>query len=126
MRRFEKHNVLVTGAGTGIGFGICRSFAKEGATVALNDIDVKLAKEAAARINREIGQEVVHPYGCNIADVGMIREMVKDFTGKVGGLHITVANAGITNYGPFLSYTPESFDTLTSVNMRGSYFTAQA
>lgn len=126
MKRFFKQNVLVTGAGTGIGFGICRSFALEGASVALNDKDENLANEAADRINKETGAHSVHPYGCNVADVQQVRAMVKDFTAKVGGLHIAVVNAGITNYGPFLTYTPEAFDMLTSVNMRGSYFTAQA
>lgn len=39
---------------------------------------------------------------------------------------MAVANAGLTNFGEFLTYTPEAFDRLTSVNLRGSFFTAQA
>jgi NAD(P)-dependent dehydrogenase (short-subunit alcohol dehydrogenase family) len=39
---------------------------------------------------------------------------------------VAVANAELTNFGEFLSYTPEAFDRLTSVNLRGSCFTAQA
>jgi 3-oxoacyl-[acyl-carrier protein] reductase len=39
---------------------------------------------------------------------------------------VAVANAGITNYGEFLDYSVEAFDRLTAVNLRGSYFTAQA
>jgi 3-oxoacyl-[acyl-carrier protein] reductase len=126
MKRFENKNVLVTGAGSGIGFGICRHFASEGAIVALNDKNATLAKESAARINQELGSQQVYPYACDIADVEAVRTMVKDFADTYNGLHVLVANAGITNYGAFLTYTPEAFDTLTSVNMRGSYFSAQA
>jgi 3-oxoacyl-[acyl-carrier protein] reductase len=58
--------------------------------------------------------------------VQAIRAMVADFVGKAGRLDVTVANAGLTNFGEFLTYTPEAFDRLTGVNLRGSYFTAQA
>lgn len=126
MKRFENKNVLVTGAGSGIGFGICRHFASEGAIVALNDKNEVLAKEAATKINNEIGEQRVFPYACDIANVEEVRKMVKEFASTHKGLHVLVANAGITNYGAFLTYTPEAFDTLTSVNMRGSYFSAQA
>jgi glucose 1-dehydrogenase len=124
--RFHTYTVLVTGAGSGIGFGICRQFAQQGATVALNDVHPKLAEEAAARINAEVGAERVYPYSGNVANVTQIREIIADFSGRFNGLDVVVANAGITNYGEFLTYSPESFDTLTSVNLRGTYFTAQA
>jgi 3-oxoacyl-[acyl-carrier protein] reductase len=126
MKRFENKNVLVTGAGSGIGFGVCRHFAQEGAIVALNDKNEALANEAATRINKEIGVQRVYPCACDIANVEAVRKMVNEFASTHKGLHVLVANAGITNYGAFLTYTPEAFDTLTSVNMRGSYFSAQA
>src|SRR5260370_40998927 len=52
--------------------------------------------------------------------------MCQRFVDTAGRLDIAIANAGITNYGAFLTYTPEAFDGLTSVNLRGSFFTAQA
>jgi 3-oxoacyl-[acyl-carrier protein] reductase len=61
-----------------------------------------------------------------VSDVAAVRQMVAGAAERFGGLDIVVANAGITNYGSFLDYTPEAFDRLTSVNLRGSYFTAQA
>jgi 3-oxoacyl-[acyl-carrier protein] reductase len=51
--------------------------------------------------------------------------MCQRFVDSAGRLDIAVANAGITNYGEFLTTTPEAFDRLTSVNLRGSFFTAQ-
>lgn len=56
MGKFPNKGVVVTGAGSGIGFEICREFALEGATVALNDIDAELAGRAAAKINAEVGK----------------------------------------------------------------------
>ncbi len=126
MSRFEGKSVLVTGAGVGIGCEICREFALEGANVALNDINGALANKSAAAINREAGREAVYAYGCDVADVAAVRAMFADFVAKVGRLDVAVANAGLTNFGEFLTYTPEAFDRLTSVNLRGSYFTAQA
>ena len=126
MGKFNEKAVVVTGAGVGIGYEICRRFAAEGAYVALNDIDAALANKAAAAINQEVGREAVTPYGLDVADVEAVRAMFTEFSGKFGRLDVAVANAGLTNFGEFLTYTPEAFDRLTSVNLRGSYFTAQA
>jgi glucose 1-dehydrogenase len=119
-------SVIVTGAGIGIGYALARSFAHSGARVALNDLDGAVAERAAQTINAEIGAERVTAYGLDVADVAAVRKMVAEAAERFGGLEVVVANAGITNYGSFLDYTPEAFDRLTSVNLRGSYFTAQA
>jgi glucose 1-dehydrogenase len=123
---YSGKTVIVTGAGVGIGYALGRSFAQAGANVALNDLDSALAERAAQAINAEIGAQRVVPYGLDVSDVGAVRQMVADVANRFGGLDIVIANAGLTNYGGFLEYTPEAFDRLTSVNLRGSYFTAQA
>ena len=125
MSAFSGKAVLVTGAGTGIGYTLCHAFASAGATVALNDIDPTLCQRAAQQINGTLGAERVHPYACDVADVEAVRSMFQRFVDAVGQLDIAIANAGITSYGAFLTFTPEAFDRLTSVNMRGSFFTAQ-
>jgi glucose 1-dehydrogenase len=122
----SRTGVLVTGAGVGIGYALARRFAQAGARVALNDLDLALAERAAAAINAETSAGRVVPYGLDVADVGAVRQMVADADARFGGLEVVIANAGLTNYGGFLDYTPEAFDRLTSVNLRGSYFTAQS
>jgi glucose 1-dehydrogenase len=124
--RFDGKAVLVTGAGLGIGFALCRHFAELGATVGLNDISEEVARKAARRINDRLGEQRVHPYGGDVADVSRVRVIVDDLADRQGRLDVAVANAGITNYGEFLDYTEEAFDRVTAVNLRGSYFTAQA
>ncbi len=126
MSDFRGKSVIVTGAGLGIGFTLCKAFALAGAWVALNDVQEELAQTAADRINSEIGEKRVTPYACDVSDVSATREVITSFAAQHQRLDVVVANAGITNYGAFLDYTPEAFERLVSVNLRGSYFTAQA
>lgn len=125
MGKYDHKTILVTGAGQGIGYGLCEAFAQEGAVVGLNDINGELAQKSAARINALVGDERVIPYTCDVSNVEAVRAMFDEFVRRTGRLDIAIANAGITNYGRFLDYTPEAFDRLMSVNLRGSYFTAQ-
>ncbi len=124
--RFENKTVFVTGAGQGIGCGICRAFAQHGAHVALNDYDADLARRAASTINDEIGAARVTAFPGDAADVNTTTSAINAFADQHGGLDIVVANAGITRYMPFLESTPDVFDRITAVNLRGTYFTAQA
>lgn len=126
MGKFRERAVVVTGAGLGIGCHLCEKFAEAGAVVALNDIDEGLSRRAAATINEALQAERVFPYALDVADVAAVNKMVDEFADTHGRLDIVVANAGLTNYGAFLEYTPEDFDRLTSVNLRGTYFTAQS
>ena len=118
--------MIVTGAGHGIGYGLCRAFAEKGAKVALNDIDGDTAQQAADRINRGLSVDAVTPYVCDVADVEAVRGMVADVVRRHGRLDVAIANAGLSHFGRFLDYSPEAFDRVTAVNLRGTYFTAQA
>lgn len=126
MSNFSGKAVLVTGAGSGIGYALCKAFADAGAIVALNDINNTLCQQAAQRINSELMIERVHAYTGDVADVEVIRAISRQFAEMTGRLDIVIANAGVTNYGEFLTYTPEAFDRLMGINLRGSFFTAQA
>ena len=125
-QNFKDKTVFVTGAGAGIGYALCLAFARAGAIVALNDIDGSLTQKAAQQINAEVGAEQVYPYGFDVADAAVTQQAIHDFAAKTGRLDIVIANAGVTNYRSFLDYTPEAFDRLIGINLRGAYFTAQA
>lgn len=123
---FENYSVLVTGAGRGIGYGICKAFARAGAHVALNDIDAVVAQKAADAINADVEREAVTPYALDVADVTALREMIHTIAEQRGRLDVVIANAGLSHYGRFLEYSPDAFDRVTAVNLRGTFFTAQA
>jgi len=120
---FLGKTAIVTGAGQGIGFEICRQLALRGARVILNDIDNKLAESAAASITKEGGRCTA--IAGDSADLQVIQLMVQEAVAQSGRLNIVIANAGITLFGDFLSYTPESFYKVLQVNLGGSFFLAQ-
>src|SRR3954452_4705874 len=122
---FESKASIVTGAGQGIGFEICRQLAAEGANVILNDADQALCDQAVEAINNGAKGKCISLAG-DCSDLAFIKKMVDTAVTEFGRLDISVANAGITLFGDFLTYTPESFFRVMQVNLGGTFFLAQA
>ena len=101
---FEGSVAIVTGAGQGIGFEICRQLAAQGASVLLNDVDESLAAEAAAKIKKQGGNCIA--LAGDAGDPLFISSMVETAVQHFGQLTIVIANAGITLFGEFLDYAP--------------------
>lgn len=122
--KFKGSVAIVTGAGQGIGFEICRQLAAEGASVLLNDVDESLASDAAADICKQGGSCIA--MAGDAGDPAFISSMVEKAVQQFGQLTIVIANAGITLFGDFLDYNPESFYKVLHTNLGGSFFLAQS
>ena len=123
--RFEKKVAIITGGGQGIGFEIARQLAHEGAHVLINDLDADLVNNAILRIQSEtyyICSALVGDSG----DITFVQSMVDMAKVKFGRLDIVIANAGITLFGDFLTYSPKDFFRVMQVNLGGTFFLAQA
>jgi glucose 1-dehydrogenase len=124
LQNFQNKTAIVTGAGQGIGYEIAHKLAMAGATVILNDIDEQLAQQASHQINIENPRCIACPG--DSGQLECIHEMVDVAVKTSGNLDIVIANAGITLFGDFLSYRPESFSQVLRVNLGGTFFLAQA
>jgi 3-oxoacyl-[acyl-carrier protein] reductase len=92
--------------------------------VVLNDIDSDLAITASNKIKEEGG--ICEAFGGDISEIEIIEGIVKFTIEKFGKLDILLANAGITTYGDFLEYKPESMQRLLQINLFGTFFLTQA
>jgi len=114
----------VTGAGQGIGRGIALRLAKDGADIAIIDINTAKMAEVAAEIEG-LGRKVT----TFKADVGNRAEVYAavDHTEKtLGGLDIMVNNAGIAQVNPIADVTPEDVDLILKINIQGVLWGIQA
>lgn len=111
---------LVTGAGSGIGRAIAQALAREGASVAVNDLDESAAIETAHSIR---GRCVPAP-----ADIGSMEShefLVERACSEFGKLDILVNNAGIQFREPFLEAQPSNWERTVGINLKAAYFLAQ-
>jgi len=119
--RLEGKTALVTGAGSGIGRCIAETYAREGARVALADINFDAAKSAA----RAIGNNAV-AVKCDVTRKADFAAAVEATLSAFGALDILVNNAGITHVNkPMLDISEDEFDRTFAVNVKGVFLGCQ-
>jgi 3-oxoacyl-[acyl-carrier protein] reductase len=120
--RLANKTALVTGAAQGFGLGIAETFAREGAKVALLDLNEGAAKEAAARIG---GSAIA--IGCDVSNGPQVDKAIQETIRALGRLDIVVNNAGTSHRNkPMLDVTEEEFDRVFAVNVKSIYLVTQA
>lgn len=119
MRLAEKA-VLITGAASGIGWAMARAMAREGARIAIADIDREKVKQRVA----ELGGAA---YGvtADVGDLGEIDRMVSGVVAHYGQLDVMVNNAGVTRRCAFMDIDEALWDQVHRVNAKGVFFCLQ-
>ena len=117
---------MVTGAAQGFGLEIATDLAKQGAWVALADINVSGVQAAAERINAACGSEVAVGVAVNVADAESLKSALETVTATFGGLDIFVSNAGVLRAGSVKTLSVKDLDFVTNVNYKGYFLAVQA
>lgn len=119
--RLEGKSALITGAARGIGKAFAERYVREGATVAIGDIDMARAQESAV----EIGPEA-YAVHLDVTDQSSIDKAVAAVEEKTGGIDILINNAALFDLAPVVEITRDSYDRLFTINVAGTLFTMQA
>lgn len=119
----EGKTVILTGAAGGIGAALAKGLAEAGAEMLLCDI----AEDSLKKLAQEIGDEggKAHAYRLNIADLDDIPSTVEQMYAAVGRFDVLINCAGINRREGFLDVTPETYDRLMNVNLKGVFFLSQ-
>src|SRR5437667_164064 len=120
--RLKDRVALVTGAGRGIGQAIALAFAREGARVAVTDIDPTTAQATA----RRIGRAKALALQMDVADAGSVRDGFDAIHRAWGRIDVAVTNAAVEPIVPFLELSEATWGRIIDVNLKGTFLVAQA
>ena len=118
--RLQGKRALITGAARGIGLTFAQGFAREGAQVAIADIAIDRATEAAKGVPNAMAVRL------DVTDQASIDAAVAQVEAAWGGIDILVNNAALFEAAPIVEITRASYDKLFAVNVGGTIFTTQA
>jgi glucose 1-dehydrogenase len=115
---------IVTGGNSGIGKAIVETLAELGARVV---IDYRSHPEATEELEREIGSYGGSSYGvqADVANLEDLQRLVQAAVERYGRLDVMVNNAGIETRTSILDTTPDDYDKVLNVNLRGVFFATQ-
>ena len=110
---------VITGGGSGIGEAICKKFTASGANVIIIDTNEIEGERVAQETN-------AYYLNCDISDPKSVQETFKRIESIHGFTEILINNAGIAHIGKITETSPEDFDKIMNVNVRGSYLCIKA
>jgi NAD(P)-dependent dehydrogenase (short-subunit alcohol dehydrogenase family) len=118
--RFQNHIAVVTGAAKGIGAAAAALYAREGAHVALLDVDPAGAETAAALGDR------ARFFTCDVSNGEAVAATFAAVREAFGGVSILVNNAGIQRYGTATTTTEAAWDEVMNANLKSAFLCAHA
>ena len=115
--RLKDKATIVTGGASGIGRAIADACAREGARVAVVDLNAEAARDTVSAIEKAGGTAAAWPL--DITDVAAVDRMVEDVAARWGGVHVLVNCAGWDKPMKFVDTTPEFWDKILGINLKG-------
>jgi D-sorbitol dehydrogenase (acceptor) len=119
--RLSRKSALITGSARGIGRAFAEAYVREGATVAIADIDL----DRASRTASEIGS-AAYAVKLDVTDQASIDAAIRAVEERQGGLDILINNAALFDLAPIVEISRGSYDRLFSINVAGTLFMMQA
>src|SRR6185436_19173181 len=119
-RRFEGKVAVGTGGNSGIGLGVAKAYAQDGAQVAITGRNEQTLERAA----KEIG-DGTHAIQADVGKVVQIEAAMKKIKERFGRIDALFVNAGVGRFVRFDEVTEEFFDETVDINMKGVFFTVQ-
>jgi len=117
--RHENKVAIVTGAAKGIGWGIAKIFAQEGAKVAVVDWDEENGKKSAQGFRDKGGQAIF--IKCDVSNEEEVKAMIQKVIDEYGRIDVLVNNAGIGVYKTVLDASSADWDRCLGVNLKGVF-----
>jgi len=122
--RFDGQPILISGAGRGLGEGIARQLASEGAVIGVADIDEANAHDVAASIQAAGGR--AHAYGGDLGRRQVFFDVAAAFRRDAGPLRAVINNASVLVYEPIEDVTEEVLDKMLSAGLKSVFWGVQA
>ncbi len=117
---------IVTGAGSGLGRSIAVGLAREGASVALCDIDTESARHTSALIKEQLPEIETMVRACDVTDEDNVNKTFETLLKKFGRLDILVNAAGLAPAGALVDIPVDKWRSALEVNLTGYFLMAQA
>jgi 3-hydroxybutyrate dehydrogenase len=122
--KLREKSALITGAGSGIGKGIAETFAREGASVAIADLNFSAAQAVTKQINSTGGRAI--PIQMDVANEDQVSAGFEQVVQNFGGVDVLVSNAGIQIINPIVDFSFSDWRKLVGIHLDGSFLTTRA
>lgn len=124
MTEISGRAAVITGGGSGIGMGLAKELARQGASVAIADIILDNAEKVAAEIRAAGGTAIA--LHCDVCDRTSVTTMSQAAREALGPVTLVFANAGATSFTPLAEMSDADVDWIVQVNLMGVMYTTRA